>query len=152
VGKPQLNAPLGAAGSGSVTDPIAEAPDAVWYVRPPSGGQYGPAKGDVMQRWIAEGRVSTDSLVWREGWPDWVTAGPVFPTLNSTYTASAPTKPKRESVSLQLQPAAADPPSGIRPAAIAARPQSKSLAAVIVLGLIAVVLVAALVIVLTNRS
>ena len=26
-------------------DPIAEAPDAVWYVRPPTGGQFGPADG-----------------------------------------------------------------------------------------------------------
>jgi hypothetical protein len=46
-------------------DPIAEAPAATWYVRPPGGGQYGPARGEVMRKWIAEGRVSSDSLVWR---------------------------------------------------------------------------------------
>ena len=50
-------------------DPIDEAPDAVWYVRPPTGGQFGPASGEIMRRWMREGRVSADSLVWREGWP-----------------------------------------------------------------------------------
>jgi hypothetical protein len=69
-------------------DPIAEAPMAIWYVRPPSGGQFGPARGDVMRKWIGEGRVSGDSLVWREGWADWQTAGKLFPQLQA---ASAPT-------------------------------------------------------------
>ena len=64
------------------TDVLSEAPNAVWYVRPPSGGQYGPARGDVMKKWIAEGRVSADSLIWREGWPDWQLAAPLFPSLS----------------------------------------------------------------------
>jgi hypothetical protein len=53
----------------------------VWYVRPPSGGQFGPARGDIMRKWIDEGRVSADSLVWREGWAEWQTAAEVLPTL-----------------------------------------------------------------------
>src|SRR5207249_3997580 len=40
-------------------DPIAEAPAAIWYVRPPTGGQYGPARGDIMRKWLSEGRVSS---------------------------------------------------------------------------------------------
>jgi hypothetical protein len=71
-------------------DPIAEAPHAVWYVRPPGGGQYGPAVGDVMRKWMVEGRVSADSLVWREGWPDWRKAGKVFPSLAPAAAPSAP--------------------------------------------------------------
>ena len=63
-------------------DPITEAPDAVWYVRPPAGGQFGPARGDVLRQWLQEGRVSADSMVWREGWTDWKTAGPIFPELD----------------------------------------------------------------------
>jgi len=82
-------------------DPIDEAPQAIWYVRPPSGGQYGPARGEVMRKWIGEGRVSPDSLVWREGWGDWRTAAEAFPSLGmvtppmpapvtpATYAASA---------------------------------------------------------------
>ncbi len=62
-------------------DPLTEAGNIVWYVRPPSGGQFGPATSDVMRTWIGEGRVSADSLVWREGWRDWLVAGEVFPQL-----------------------------------------------------------------------
>lgn len=64
------------------SDPIAEAPELVWYVRPPSGGEFGPAKGDIMQRWIDEGRVTPDSLVWRQGWPEWQPANQAIPSLN----------------------------------------------------------------------
>ena len=34
-----------------------------------------------MRTWLTEGRVSADSLVWREGWHDWQEAGKVFPKL-----------------------------------------------------------------------
>jgi hypothetical protein len=54
---------------------------ATWFVRPPSGGQFGPARGEVMRKWITGGRVTADSLVWREGWTDWLNATEVFPTL-----------------------------------------------------------------------
>jgi hypothetical protein len=73
---PMQGVPLAA-----ISDPIAEAPAAIWYVRPPTGGQFGPARGDVMRKWVSEGRVSVDSLVWREGWPDWKNAGQLFPNL-----------------------------------------------------------------------
>lgn len=59
-------------------DPLVEAGDVVWYVRPASGGQFGPAGADVMRSWIEEGRVSADSLVWHEGWRDWQEASEVF--------------------------------------------------------------------------
>lgn len=63
------------------SDPLAESPNAVWYVRPPSGGQFGPAQADMMRDWLNEGRVSPETLVWREGWADWQEAGSVFPQL-----------------------------------------------------------------------
>jgi predicted RNA-binding Zn-ribbon protein involved in translation (DUF1610 family) len=65
----------------ATADPIDEAPNAVWYVRPPTGGQFGPADASIMRRWLGEGRVSAEALVWREGWPDWKPAGPLFPFL-----------------------------------------------------------------------
>jgi len=73
--------PPAAATAPTTADPIAESPEAVWYVRPSAGGQYGPADGTIMRRWLAEGRVGTDALVWREGWPDWKSAGPIFGEL-----------------------------------------------------------------------
>jgi hypothetical protein len=76
-------APTAAQSAAAADDPIAEAPTAIWYVRPPTGGQYGPARGEIMRKWIAEGRVSGDSLVWREGWTDWQNAAKLFPVLQS---------------------------------------------------------------------
>ena len=64
-------------------DPLAEAGDVVWYVRPGSGGQFGPAGNEVMRSWLQQGRVGADSLVWREGWPDWRQAGKVFSQLGA---------------------------------------------------------------------
>jgi hypothetical protein len=79
-------APSGAAPAGA-GDPLAEAGDGVWYVRPSSGGQFGPADRDVMRTWLAEGRVNPDALVWREGWRDWQEAATVFPQLASRPSA-----------------------------------------------------------------
>ena len=62
-------------------DPLAENSQALWYVRPPSGGQFGPADGNVMRDWLKDGRITADSLVWREGWQDWAQAVTVFPKL-----------------------------------------------------------------------
>lgn len=64
-------------------DLLREAPQAVWYVRPPDGGQFGPAAAEVMQGWLDEGRVGPDSLVWREGWRDWREATNVFPRFGA---------------------------------------------------------------------
>lgn len=72
--------PAAAPGTAMI-DPIDEAPTAVWYVRPPSGGQYGPAAGPTMRAWIQEGRVTANSLVWRDGWPEWRSAAATFPAL-----------------------------------------------------------------------
>jgi hypothetical protein len=70
------------ASAGSAIDAIAEAPQLNWYVAPPgSMTKYGPAPGDLMRSWIREGRVSSDSLVWREGWPQWRVAAQAFPEL-----------------------------------------------------------------------
>lgn len=86
-------------------DPIDEAPAAVWYVRPPSGGQFGPASGEIMRRWLAEGRVSADSLIWREGWADWKNAGAQFAELGGGPAAASPTAAR----STPPQPAAHTP-------------------------------------------
>jgi hypothetical protein len=73
-------------------DPIAEAPAAIWYVRPASGGQFGPAAGDVMRQWLTQKRVGPDSLLWREGWTDWKKAVVVFPSLGPSPAVAAATQ------------------------------------------------------------
>ena len=62
--------------------PLSEhEPEATWYVRPPSGGQYGPANTDLLRQWIAEGRVAATSLLWRDGWAQWRTAAEALPEM-----------------------------------------------------------------------
>lgn len=69
-------------------DVLSDDPDATWYVRPPSGGQYGPADGNVLRGWIDEGRVAATALLWRDGWPNWRTASEVLPGLASHVPAT----------------------------------------------------------------
>ena len=141
-------------------DPIGEAPAAVWYVRPPSGDQYGPARGDVMRRWIAEGRVSTDSLVWREGWADWLSASDVFPSLKSA-SAPPPTPPSASAPAKNEVPAApaSEPAMPARSTRLTSRYEAKrkqgsglGIAVIIFLGLLCVVLAALLVYVFVFAS
>jgi len=84
-----------------VTPPAPAAPEpAAWYIRPASGGQFGPASDEAFAQWIAEGRVSTDSWVWRNGWTDWKAGGealreygarvPAGPALAMAAAAAAP--------------------------------------------------------------
>lgn len=76
------------------SDPFLEAPMANWYVRIPTGNQFGPARADIMRKWLAEGRISGDSYVWCEGWPDWQLAGSLFPNLPKAAEAAAmPSQP-----------------------------------------------------------
>jgi hypothetical protein len=141
-----IPAPAAAPG-GVAVDPIAEAPAAIWYVRPPGGGQYGPARGDVMRRWIAEGRVSGDSLVWREGWTDWRNAAQLFPSLLPGAAVASATS---------AAPAASVATSS-RSTRTATRYRNKkssgsglAIAALVVLAILCVALVAVLAYVLTN--
>lgn len=75
------------------SDPLKENPDGVWYVQPPGERQFGPAKNDLMRQWIDEGRVSNDSLVWCEGWPEWREAKEVFGGLESSENEAAEPMP-----------------------------------------------------------
>lgn len=61
-----------------------------WYVRPPSGGQYGPANESLLRQWIRESRVDAESLVWREDWPQWRRAGDIFDELAPARAATHP--------------------------------------------------------------
>ena len=79
----------GAVGQIAPPDPIDESPDMQWYVMPAgASSQYGPAAGDAFRSWIKEGRVTADSLVWRQDWPEWKRAGSVFPELDAAAGAA----------------------------------------------------------------
>jgi uncharacterized Zn finger protein (UPF0148 family) len=60
---------------------IAQDPLAQWYTCTQTGEQYGPVTGQVLSKWLEEGRVAGESLVWREGWAEWQKSAAVFPSL-----------------------------------------------------------------------
>lgn len=67
--------------SSGAPDLLGDSGQAVWFVRPPSGGQFGPASAKLLRQWIHEGRITGDSFVWCEGWDNWQIAGDVFPAI-----------------------------------------------------------------------
>jgi hypothetical protein len=122
-----------------LADPLSEAGEVAWYVRPTSGGQYGPATAEVMRSWLSEGRLNADSLVWREGWRDWQEASVVFPQLSPN-----PSIPDMEPI--LLDPASA--PVLLHPVKRRTRSQSKQMVIIGSLSLIVVVLIAVLIAIL----
>ncbi|MDP6719567.1 MAG: DUF4339 domain-containing protein [Pirellulaceae bacterium] len=131
----------------TVGDPIDASPNAVWYVRPASGGEFGPAKGDVMRRWMQEGRVGADSMVWCEGWAEWQIAGPIFPSL--APSPEQPTDPVDTPAQMGAEPKTiaalesiqkkTDKSNG-RVAHQRSSATGKSIAAIVILGLMIVAL------------
>lgn len=97
-----------------VPDRFREAPEAKWYVRPPAGGQYGPASLEDFEQWLSEKRVTHDSLIWREGWPEWLNAAKALPEL---FTTESPAS---------LMPAAPAPALAPAPTPTAQQPGSSS--------------------------
>ncbi len=77
-----------AASNPDTSDLLDDESITTWYVRPPSGGQYGPATGDVLKNWIEEGRVAKQALLWREGWPQWREAGEALPEIGDKLPGS----------------------------------------------------------------
>jgi len=65
--------------------------EAVWYVRSPAGDQYGPAPGEVFRKWLDEGRVTADCLVWREDWEEWRSASDLVQSIVKTAVSLPPT-------------------------------------------------------------
>lgn len=62
---------------------LFDSPDAKWFVRPPSGGQFGPAPSQLLMDWVRERRVTSDSLLWCEGMAHWQLATELLPDLFS---------------------------------------------------------------------
>lgn len=81
-----------------------------WYVRLSSGEQFGPASDSVFHEWVSEGRLTPDSQVWKEGWPDWKASIEVLDLPKLAASEPAPPEPP---------PVAADEPSSVpEPAAV----------------------------------
>jgi GYF domain 2 len=85
--------------------PILRQRTSMWYVRPQTGGQFGPANDELFKSWITEGRVTEETFVWREGWVEWKLArevGDALPIALPFVVASTP---------IAVPPAPGEPPA-----------------------------------------
>jgi len=141
---------------------IIEAPGANWYVRPPAGGQYGPAPANIFCEWLTENRVTRDSLVWRDGWPQWLVAGDIFsdyfgPAVPQNLVPDLVPGPAATPVLAPEQPAAPEfvAPLSLSDRALAARKRQRKKNYMIMIAILATIsigLVVALVLVLMKNS
>jgi GYF domain 2 len=132
---------------------LEEDPQVAWYVRPPSGGQYGPASGEILKQWIGEGRVAANALLWREGWPHWRDAVDVLPELaNRLPLSDAAPRPKPREPQLDVQRAVPTPEYSGQPG-IGSDRRARSMRRVVLIGLlsaVAVTLVGVLIVVINQ--
>lgn len=103
--------------------------DSRWYVRPPSGGQYGPATTQMLMDWIAEKRVTADALLWREGLDSWLSARELVPESFGGSSALGIDDPPPPAVAKPTSPTTKTPtaktPASIAPTVPATGPASR---------------------------
>ena len=81
--------------SAALLDKVA--PGVTWYLRVASGEQYGPAPTDVFRDWIAQGRVTANCHLWREGWDDWRSGAEFITSPASAVPRVEPVAPSPDS-------------------------------------------------------
>jgi len=62
----------------------------MWRLKIPTGSTFGPISRQELESWVAQGRVTGDSQLLREGDQEWQWARAVFPQLGVAATAAAP--------------------------------------------------------------
>lgn len=59
------------------TAPVVES-EQLYFVRPPSGGEYGPAGKETIELWISQRRITAETLVCKLGSSQWKKAREAF--------------------------------------------------------------------------
>lgn len=80
-----------------------------YYLRFPSGRQFGPVVHAMIEEWVQEGRADGESLVCAEGSSEWLPLGDVFPEL----LAPPPEFPVQDPYAPEDLPVGAVPAEGI---------------------------------------
>lgn len=92
--------PLDAAFAAQPVSPAAS-PAAVepvdWWLRTPEGVSYGPVTRSAMNRWVSEGRVTSDCML-RNAESAWEPADRRYPKLRETSPAGIPISPANRSI------------------------------------------------------
>jgi hypothetical protein len=107
-----------------------------------------------MRRWLDEGRVSGDSLVWREGWDDWKMGDTVFPSLQATPQTLEATVTEESLTHVgEDGPIVDDAPGKTRPKMRSSSKTSvRGIAIVVALSIVCIGLVIALLVVLQRQG
>ena len=148
--------------SPTVPSVFAEGINAKWFVRPPSGGQFGPAESELLLTWIAESRVPADSFLWREGMAEWQTAKELMPEsfedVNQIITSDLAPLPSQktdteEGIAIETDSVLSELPSLLPGALLKKRMQKRrqQLRMVIVLATVSLILLGILIFVLVFR-
>lgn len=133
---------------------LQSAVESQWYVRPPSGGQFGPATNPVMWQWLGENRVGRDALVWCEGWPEWLIAESVFEDYFSSVEHDSPSvaNPLRTAAAATTTTAITNPSLSDRNRAERKRKRRRNYTIMIaVLTVVMLLLIGALIVVLMRQ-
>jgi phage FluMu protein Com len=135
---------------------IAASLDTMWLVRPPSGGQFGPAPGALLWDWIQENRVTADSLLQREGTTTWQEARALIPEFFDASSKNGknvlpPPKPGEAPTSTSDVEPASSVSSGLA-AKRKAQKRRQQMTILIVLAVLSLLLLIALVVVLLSQS
>lgn len=131
---PSCNALFDVTGTGAT--PTGDSPKANppsgWLIRIPEGLDYGPVSWEILQRWMAENRVTAECQIRQEGSSAWLPADTVFPQLQRAVPRPAP-------VSEVAYPNPLGTGSGAArtfPRAVALRPEPHRGALVLALGIL----------------
>lgn len=85
-------------------DPIATAPEKVWYFRNKEIGERGPLKSKAMQLHVDAGDITAGCMVWREDWETWVAAEEAFPQIDAVADTTEGIQPIRSRLDVPLIP------------------------------------------------
>ena len=55
--------------------------DELYFVRPPSGGEYGPADKATIELWVTQRRITSETMICKLGASQWKKAREVFASL-----------------------------------------------------------------------
>lgn len=97
-----------------------------WYFVDAQGQQQGPVSAAVLVGHARQGRVRPDSLVWREGWPEWMPLANAAAELGLTTTPAAAPRAASAATPAPAATATASAPAAAAP--VAASPYAPSAA------------------------
>ena len=95
---------------------MSDAADAVWYVGKADGQREGPLQLSQLKQRIAAGQLTGETLVWKDGMPDWVPAQTV-PELFKGRPAPSAAAPSASAPATPAAPSGQAPSGPAMPAA-----------------------------------